>query len=55
MNFTLNFEYFFTVSTDGVFLMPPNARDGSVSPGTAKKERSTSMIAGKFPQVFQKI
>ena len=35
--------------------MPPNARDGSVSPGTAKKERSTSMIAGKFPQVFQKI
>lgn len=32
-------------STDGVFLIPPT-RDGSVSPSTAKKERSTSMIAG---------
>jgi len=40
-----------TVSSDGVFLMPPNARDGSVSPGTAKKERSTSMIAGRPPEV----
>ena len=36
-----------TVSTDGVFLLPPN-RDGSVSPSAVKKEqRSTSMIAGK--------
>ena len=51
MNFTLNFDYFL-VSTDGVFLMPPNARDGSVSPGTAKKERSTSMIAGNFSTSF---
>ena len=50
-------------STDGVFLIPPN-RDGSVSPSTTKKERSTSMIAGtnlgtnlglKFPFLeFQK-
>ena len=33
-------------SSDGTFLVPPN-RDGSVSPSTSKKERSTSMIAGK--------
>lgn len=33
-------------SSDGTFLVLPN-RDGSVSPSTAKKERSTSMIAGK--------
>ena len=33
-------------SNDGMFLVPPN-RDGSVSPSTSKKERSTSMIAGK--------
>ena len=34
-------------SSDGTFLVPPN-RDGSVSPSTSKKERSTSMIAGNL-------
>lgn len=37
-------------SSDGTFLVLPN-RDGSVSPSTAKKERSTSMIAGRPPEV----
>jgi len=37
-------------SSDGTFLVPPN-RDGSVSPSTSKKERSTSMIAGRPPEV----
>lgn len=37
--------------SDGVFLIPPT-RDGSVSPSTAKKERSTSMIAGTLIPLF---
>jgi hypothetical protein len=36
-------------SCDGNFLLPvPGNRDGSLSPGPSKKERSTSVIGGKY-------